>query len=68
MRKDDEGMQIYELENQNEALSLRVADLERSLRDIAGFLSQSDLPYRVVSRKLAEISEKLDRGLSSYRI
>ena len=65
---NDMGMQIYNLENQNEALGLRVADLERALRDIESFLKECDLPYRAVNELLTEIGEKLELDVSEYLV
>ena len=62
------SMQIYDLENQNEALALRIDDLECVLRNIDAFLKECDLPYRAVNELLAEIREKLERDVSSYRV
>lgn len=66
--RDADGMHIYALENDNEALSLRVADLELSLRGLTEFLKKCDLPYRVVSPILVELEEKLEREVSSYQV
>lgn len=65
--REYEGMRLYELENENEALLNQVADLKNTLGTLYGFLETSPLPYKIVNEKLVEIGELLARETNSYR-